>query len=93
MPQTFVWHSLWAKDPFGSVDAPTAAWILEADRNLNSPLAQELLCGELLQHRARVVALQPEMAPRHAPLLGRAQERLRKFDRVYVPWHRSLKDI
>lgn len=48
-------------DPFGSVDAPTGSWILE-----------ELLCGPLLQDRARIVALQPEM------------ERLRKFDKVYV---------
>ncbi|CAE7543990.1 ABCC1, partial [Symbiodinium pilosum] len=37
-------------DPFGSVDAPTALWILE-----------ELLCGPLLKDRARIVALQPEI--------------------------------
>lgn len=36
-------------DPFGSVDAPTAAWILE-----------ELLCGPMLKDRARIVVLQPE---------------------------------
>eukprot|EP00435_Cladocopium_sp_Y103_P057193 s588_g19.t1 len=48
-------------DPFGSVDAPTAAWILE-----------ELLCGPMVQNRARIVVLQPE------------SERLRKFDKVYV---------
>lgn len=48
-------------DPFGSVDAPTAAWILE-----------ELLCGPMVQNRARIVVLQPE------------SERLHKFDRVYV---------
>ena len=38
-----------SKDPFGSVDAPTAAWILE-----------ELLSGPMLKDRARMVVLQPE---------------------------------
>ena len=75
VPQAFPWHLLLAKDPFGSVDAPTAAWILEDQANLNSVPGQELLCGELLQHRARVVALQPEMAPRHARAPGVAWTR------------------
>ena len=59
---------------------------------------QDLLCGPLLKDRARIVALQPEVDAQlqlQRPALAcssppkrtvpEAKERLRKFDRVFVP--------
>lgn len=68
-PSQFWVNVIQTKDPFGSVDAPTAAWILEVwrgslplcrDWSPTFPHSQELLCGPMLKDRARIVVLQPE---------------------------------